>query len=175
MRTTNKNVFLSGDIAGGFQFTHASELHAKIILNNFFSPIKQKANYDNFSWVTYTSPEIATFGLNELQLNKRKIKYEKRVLDFSDDDRAIVDDTREGKSILYVSGEKILGGSIVEENAGELVQELILANSTNLKIKQLVNKIYPYPTATRINKSILSKYLMSRITDFKKKVLKFLY
>jgi len=175
LRTTNKDVLLSGDIAGGFQFTHASELHAKTIINNFFSPLKKKLIYDNFSWVTYTSPEIANFGLSEIQLNEKGINYEKLEHDLRNDDRAITDDYKEGKAIFYISKNKLLGGSMIANNAGELIQELILANSTGMNIKHIVDKIYPYPTASRINKSIISRHLISKLTPFKKKILRFLY
>jgi len=122
LRTTNKDVLLSGDIAGGFQFTHASELHAKTIINNFFSPLKKKLIYDNFSWVTYTSPEIANFGLSEIQLNEKGINYEKLEHDLRNDDRAITDDYKEGKAIFYISKNKLLGGSMIANNAGELIE-----------------------------------------------------
>lgn len=177
LRTTNKNVFVCGDVAGSYQFTHAAELHASIILNNFFKPrmFWKKISYDHLPWVTYTSPEIATFGLNEEQLKNRKIKYEKLELNFSDDDRAIIDENTNGKLLLFVSKGKILGGSMVGENAGELVQELILANTLKLKLRDLLKKIYPYPTAARINKKIISNYLSKKITPFTKKILKLLY
>lgn len=178
LRTTNKNILVCGDVAGHYQFTHVAELHAQVILHNFFSPFKKKLSYDNLSWVTYTSPEIATFGLNEKELIKRRIKFEKLSLDFSDDDRSIVDDYREGKMILYISKKpkgKLLGGSMISPNAGEMIQELILANSSNLNIKNIFNKIYPYPTASRVNKRIISNYFSSRLTEFSKKILRFMY
>lgn len=175
LRTTNKNVLLCGDIAGSYQFTHAAEMHAGIIISNFFSPRKKKLNNDHLSWVTYTSPEIATFGLNEKELKKREIKYEKLTLDFSDDDRSIVDDYTEGKLILYISKNKILGGSMVAMNAGELFQELVLANSSNLDIKNIFNKIYPYPTAARVNKKIIANHFSKKLSPFVKKIMRFLY
>ena len=52
LRTTNKNVYVCGDIAGSYQFTHAAEMHAGIIINNFFSPRKKKLSNDNLAWVT---------------------------------------------------------------------------------------------------------------------------
>jgi len=104
LRTTNKNVLLCGDIVGSYQFTHAAELHASVIISNFFSPIKKKIIYDKLSWVTYTDPEIATFGLNENQLKKRGIKFEKLSLDFKDDDRSIVDDFVNGIQYLIEKG-----------------------------------------------------------------------
>jgi pyruvate/2-oxoglutarate dehydrogenase complex dihydrolipoamide dehydrogenase (E3) component len=174
LRTTNKNVLLSGDIAGQYQFTHAAELHANVIITNCFTPFKKKVNYDNFSWVTFTSPEIATFGLSRQQLDNRGIRYEKLVLDFSHDDRAIVDDAI-GKSIIYVSNNKILGGSMVADNAGEIFQELVLANNCGLNIKKLFNKIYAYPTASRVNKAIIASHFKKKLTENAKKVLQLLF
>ena len=175
LRTTNKKVFVCGDVAGSYQFTHAAELHAGVLINNFFSPFKKKLNNDNLSWVTYTSPEIATFGLNQQTLDQRSILYEKLVLDFEDDDRSIVDDYVDGKLILFVSKNKILGGSMAAMNAGEMIQELILMNSSGMDIKHIFNKIYPYPTASRVNKKIISNQFSKKLSPFAKKILKFMY
>ncbi|PIN92269.1 mercuric reductase [Candidatus Pacearchaeota archaeon CG10_big_fil_rev_8_21_14_0_10_31_9] len=175
LQTTNKKIYLCGDIAGGYQFTHATELHASVILNNFFSPLKKKLSYDNFSWVTYTDPEIATFGLNEEELTKRNIKYKKLIQNYEDVDRGIVDNST-GKLIIYISrNNKILGGSFISSNAGEIFQELSLAMSSKLNIKNIFDKIYPYPTASRINKKIVNKIYSEKLTKFSKRLLKLFY
>jgi pyruvate/2-oxoglutarate dehydrogenase complex dihydrolipoamide dehydrogenase (E3) component len=175
LQTTNKRVYVSGDVAGSYQFTHAAEVHAGVIINNFFSPFRKKLNNDHMAWVTYTSPEIATFGLNEEKLQKRGISYQKVVFDFEEDDRAIVDEAQDGKLMLYIAKDRILGGSMVAENAGELCQELILANSSGLKLKNIFGKVYPYPTASRVNKRIISLYYANKLTPFAKRVLHLFY
>jgi pyruvate/2-oxoglutarate dehydrogenase complex dihydrolipoamide dehydrogenase (E3) component len=176
LRTTNRDVYLCGDIVGGHQFTHAAELHAGIILRNFFSPFKKKYNPDNLSWVTYASPEIATFGLNDTELKKRGVDYSLLESSFDEDDRAIVDDFSDGKVKLFVSKSgKLLGGTMIAPNAGELFQELVLVNTLGLKISSLFNKTYPYPTATRINKRVVSQYFSGKLTFFNKKILRFLF
>lgn len=176
LRTTNKNVLLCGDIAGGFQFTHAAEMHAGVILNNFFSPFKKKFSANNISWVTYTTPEVASFGLWEAKLIKRGLKYAVLESDFSEDDRAITDDYQYGKMKIFISPKgKILGGTMATPNAGELIQELILANSAGLEIKHIFNKTYPYPTAARINKRLASAYFAGKLTESNKKLLRWLY
>jgi len=178
LRTTNKNVYLCGDVAGGYQFTHAAELHAKALLTNFFNPFfKKKVSYDAFSWVTYTTPELATFGLSEEELTKRGVVYEKLSMSFHDDDRAITSGVTDGKSEVYVDSQSqaIRGGTMVAENAGELVQELILAMEAKLSINHVFNKIYPYPTQTRVNKKLISEYFKIRFTEGKKKILRMLY
>ena len=181
LRTTNKNVFVCGDIAGDLMFSHAAEFHARILLNNFFSPIKKKLNNDHMSWVTFTDPELATFSLNEKQLKDRGIKYEKLEQDFSGDDRAITDNYQYGRIILYISKgsllkkEKILGGTMVAPNAGELIQELILANSSGLSIKSIFNKIYPYPVASRVNQHLIVRHKEKSISTGLKKILQIAY
>lgn len=177
LRTTNKNVFVCGDVAGDLMFSHAAEFHGRILLNNFFSPLKKKLNNDNMSWVTFTDPELATFGLNEKQLKERNIAYKKLEQGFGEDDRAVVDNYEYAKMILYISQgnlfskEKILGGTMLAPHAGDLVQELILANYSKLSINSIFNKVYPYPVASRINQQIISKHKEGSLTNTIKKLL----
>ncbi len=181
LRTTNKNVFVCGDVAGDLKFSHAAEFHARILLNNFFSPLNKKLNNDHMSWVTFTDPELATFGLSEKQLKERGISYEKLEQGFEDDDRAVVDNFQYAKMILFIRKkgflrkQKILGGTMIAPGAGELVQELILANTKGISINALFNKIYPYPVASRINQKIIVEYKSKGLTDNIKKLLRVAY
>ena len=176
LKTINKNIYLVGDIAGQHQFTHAAELHAKLVLNNFFSPLKKRLKTDKMSWVTYTDPEIATFGLSEKDLNKKRLKYFTIRKSFKNDDRAIIDESTDGMLKLFLSSDKkILGGTMVAKNAGEMIQELILVNNAGLKINALFDKIYPYPVASRINRKAVSEHMAGQLTPFVKKLLRILY
>ncbi len=174
-QTTNKQVYVCGDATGAYLYTQAAELHADIIMNNFFSPKKLKCSYDTFSWVTFTDPEIATFGLNAIELNRRGIPYKTIRVEFSEDDRAIVDNYTNGLLLLYVSKNKIIGGSMIGRNAGELAQELILANACGLPLNAFFHKIYPYPTGSRVNKKAFAKHVESQLTPIKKRLLKMMY
>jgi pyruvate/2-oxoglutarate dehydrogenase complex dihydrolipoamide dehydrogenase (E3) component len=133
------------------------------------------------TWVTFTDPELATFGLQEKDLKKKKIKYRCLDTDFDSDDRAITDSHRYGKLILYISQgsflhkEKILGGTMVAPGAGELVQELILANAAKIPINAIFHKIYPYPVASRINQKAIVHYKQEGLTEGIKKLLRFTY
>ncbi len=181
LRTTNKKIYVAGDVAGSLQFSHAAELHGRILLNNFFSPFKKKLNNDHMSWVTFTDPQVASFGFNEKQLKEKKVDFIRLDQDFEDDDRAITDDYRYGKMVLYINKKRflrkqtILGGTMVAPAAGELIQELVLANSTGLSIDNIFNKIYPYPVATRINQKTILKYKQKSLTEGLIKLLRFAY
>ncbi|MFP4293787.1 MAG: dihydrolipoyl dehydrogenase family protein [Cyclobacteriaceae bacterium] len=182
LQTTNPKVFVAGDAAGQLKFSHASELHGKLLLNNFLSPLKKKISYRHFSWVTFTDPEVATFGLNEVQLRQQKIKYERLVLNFDEDDRAVIEDYRYGRLILYtskahhpLSSTKIYGGSMMAPHAGEMVQELILADAAGIGSSKIFDKIYPYPVASRVNQGIFLERTLSHIGPAIRKMLRWLY
>jgi len=159
LHTTNKNVYLCGDVAGSLQFSHEAEFQARILLNNFFSPLNKKLN----------------------QLKERGIHYKRLEEDFEEDDRAVVENYQYGKLVLFISQggllhkEKILGGTMVAPNAGELIQELVLANTYSLSINDIFNKIYPYPVATRINQKAIVQYKQQSLTEGLKKLLRFAY
>ncbi|MET4083842.1 pyruvate/2-oxoglutarate dehydrogenase complex dihydrolipoamide dehydrogenase (E3) component [Pedobacter sp. UYP30] len=178
LQTTAKNIYVCGDIAGDLYFSHAAEFHARIIINNFLSPFKKKLDNKHFSWVTFTKPEIATFGYSQKQMEEKSISYDVNTQDFKEDDRALTDGYTYGKLLLYASKknifgkQKILGGCMVAPSAGEMIQELILANAQGLSINTLFNKIYPYPTASRVNQSAIVKYRSKNITTQVKRLLK---
>ncbi len=174
--TTNKKIAVCGDLVGQYQFTHAAELHASVIIRNLFSPFKRKLNNKNLSWVTFTDPEIATFGLSSKELKEQGIEHETLVENFSDDDRAIIDGYRDGLLKINISKRgQILGGTMVAPNAGELAQELMLAQTHDMSVADLFAKIYPYPTATRINKRLAGNYLGRKLTDRSKIILRTLF
>lgn len=178
LQTTNKNVFVSGDAAGNLKFSHAAEMHNMLLITNFLSPVKKKLNFDHFPRVTFTDPEIATFGLDEKTLQKKKIKYEKLSQEFSETDKAVTDDFEYGKLVLLIEKKrinpgsaKILGGSMIAPNAGEITQELVLAMVAGVKLQDFINKIYAYPTAGNINKSLARDRFLKIFSPWMKKAI----
>ncbi len=60
-------------------------------------------------------------------------------------------------------------------NAGELIQELILANVAGLSINHIFQKIYPYPVASRVNQHLVLQHKNKQATEPVKKLLHILY
>jgi pyruvate/2-oxoglutarate dehydrogenase complex dihydrolipoamide dehydrogenase (E3) component len=176
LQTTNPAVFACGDVAGNFQFTHAAEMHASTIIRNFFSPLRRRFVSLGISWVTYTTPEVATFGRTEAQLQAAGVSYEVLVTDCIHDDRAITDDYRYGRQKLFIGPRgEIFGGTLVAPNAGELMQELVLAQSARLPLSALFSKTYAYPTATRLNKRAAAQFMAKSLSPWRMKILRGLY
>lgn len=183
LQTTNSRVYTAGDSTGLYYFSHGAEKHVRQLMRNFFVPFfKKKHTPETLSWVTFTEPEIATFGRSEKDLKKEAIDFERINQSFEDDDRAITDDYRYGKLVLYVSKKKwflgkstILGGSMIAPHAGELVQELFTAQLGELNTNVLFNKVYAYPVASRINQKATNSIRTGDLTPFLKQLLGFLY
>ncbi len=175
LRTTNKSIYACGDAAGQIYLTHVTELHGALLLWNFFSPLKKKLSYDDLSWVTFTDPEVATFGLSEKQLQERGVKYRRVVQGFEDVNRASTDAYPESKLTVYLKGDHILGGTMIAPSAGELIQELVLAKQNKIPLRKILEKTYAYPTASRINRWLAIWEYDRKTTDTIKKVLRGAY
>jgi pyruvate/2-oxoglutarate dehydrogenase complex dihydrolipoamide dehydrogenase (E3) component len=182
LQTTNKSVYVAGDAADQMNFSHGAEHQATTIIKNFLNPFKSKISYEHFSWVTFTDPEVATFGLQVKSLEEKGKTFERLELDFDMDDRAVIGDYRYGKLILFVEktivpggDRKILGGSMIAPHAGEIIQELVLANSAGMGTKALFDKLPAYPVASRVNKSIIVEKVREEIGPTIKKWLRKLY
>ena len=154
LQTTNHDVYVVGDVVGSFMFTHTAEEHAKVVINNLLSPLKKKMP-TTMPWVTFTDPQAATFGKSIDDLEKEGTWYEVLKTSFEDEDRAITDDTRDGFVQVYLGTKgRLLGGTMVGEDAGELISELLLLHSVQLPLSKLFDKVYPYPSKSRINRRL---------------------
>ena len=159
-RTTNPRVSAVGDAMGREKLSHGAEMHNRdLIVNDLVpGPFGKKHTLANFSWVTFTDPEIATFGYTAEQLRERGHAFETIEQPFADDDRAIASGYADkSKLVLYVEerglfGAKyLLGGTMMAPGAGEMIQELVLSLQEDISLNAIFNKIYAYPVGSRIN------------------------
>ncbi len=152
LQTTNPRIYACGDVIGGYQFTHVAGYEAVVALTNaLFFPVS-KANYRVIPWATFTDPELARVGLTEQQAKER---YGKDVYvlkqPFSGVDRAQAEAATKGfGKIITRSNGEILGAHLVGPSAGELIHEIVLAMSNNLKVSALTG-IHIYPTLAEVN------------------------
>jgi pyruvate/2-oxoglutarate dehydrogenase complex dihydrolipoamide dehydrogenase (E3) component len=164
LRTTNKRVFVCGDAAGDFLFTHWAEYQASVMIRNLLSPFKKTVNRSNIAWVTYTDPEVASFGLRPAEPEREGIAYKTITVPVKDVDRAICEGIQDGMLKVHLSKGKIVGGTLVAKNAGELAGELAAFMTLKLPFSRLYQRVYPYPTMARIHRKAVQKYLGEKLT-----------
>jgi pyruvate/2-oxoglutarate dehydrogenase complex dihydrolipoamide dehydrogenase (E3) component len=156
MQTNYPNIYACGDVAGPYQFTHTAAHQAWYAsVNALFSGIKKfKADYSVIPWATFTEPEVARVGLNELEAKEKGIPYEVTTYHIDDLDRAIADSEAHGVvKVLTVPGkDRILGVTIAGEHAGDLIAEYILAMRHGIGLNKILGTIHIYPTLAEANK-----------------------
>lgn len=156
LQTKYPNVYVCGDAAGPYQFTHTAAHQAwYCAVNALFSPFKKfKVDYRVIPWCTFTDPEVSRVGLNELEAKEQNIPYEVTTYGLDDLDRAIADSTDEGfvKVLTPPGKDKILGVTIMGTSAGDLIAEYVTAMKYNLGLNKILGTIHIYPTMAEANK-----------------------
>ncbi|MGZ8307701.1 MAG: FAD-dependent oxidoreductase, partial [Allosphingosinicella sp.] len=156
LETSFPNIFAVGDVAGPYQFTHFAAHQAWFAaVNGLFGHLKRfRADYRILPWVTFTDPEVAHVGHNEISAKAAGIDYEIVRYDLSHLDRALAEGANRGfvKLLVQPGKDRLLGATIVAANAGELVAELVLAMKHGLGLNKLLGTIHAYPTLAEANK-----------------------
>lgn len=162
LETLYPNIFAAGDVAGPYQFTHTAAHQAwYAAVNALFGEFKKfKADYRVIPWATFTDPEVARVGLNELEAREKGIAFEVTRYGIDDLDRAIADSSAHGfVKVLTVPGkDTILGVTIVGEHAGDLLAEFVLAMRWGLGLNKILSTIHTYPTLAESNKYVAGEW-----------------
>jgi len=156
LETIYPNIFAAGDVTGPFQFTHVGAHQAwHAAVNALFGNLKKfKVDYSNVPWTTFIDPEVARLGLNEQEARSQGIPYEVTRYDLAELDRAITDGATQGfvKVLTAPGRDRILGVTIVAENAADMLAEYVLAKKYGLGLNKILGTIHIYPTFAEANK-----------------------
>jgi len=147
LRTNISHIYAIGDVTGipmlAHKGTHEGHIAAEVIFGkkHYFEPKVIPS-------IAYTEPEIAWVGLNEKQAKKDNIDYEISTFPWSASGRAIASNCSLGmtKLIFDKKNNKIIGGSIVGTNAGELIGEVGLAIEMGCDAEDIALTIHAHPT-----------------------------
>jgi pyruvate/2-oxoglutarate dehydrogenase complex dihydrolipoamide dehydrogenase (E3) component len=165
LRTTNRNVYVIGDAAGGYQFTHLAEHHAGILLRHAIFRMRWAKPSLVVPWCTFTDPELARVGLSETEAKQQGVAHRVYRFAFDDIDRARAESESAGfAKIVTDPGGKLLGAAIVGAHAGELIAEYVLALSEGMNAKALTGVIHTYPTFSQINRRVAVQRLREGLT-----------
>jgi pyruvate/2-oxoglutarate dehydrogenase complex dihydrolipoamide dehydrogenase (E3) component len=165
LRTTNPSVYVIGDAAGGYQFTHVAEHHAGIVLRRAIFKLWWAKPSEVIPWCTFTDPELARVGLSETEAKQRKIAHNVYRFPFEEIDRARAEGETQGfaKIVTDVKG-KLLGAAIVGPHAGELIAEYGLALTKGMNAKDISGVIHTYPTLASISRRVADQRLKEGLT-----------
>jgi pyruvate/2-oxoglutarate dehydrogenase complex dihydrolipoamide dehydrogenase (E3) component len=156
LETLFPNIYAVGDVVGPYQFTHFAAHQAwYAAVNALFGTFrKYRTDYSVLPWVTYSDPEVAHVGHNELSATEEGVEYEVVRYDLGHLDRAVTESANEGfvKILVAPGKDRILGATIVAANAGEMLAEIVLAMKHGIGLGKILGTIHAYPTMAEANK-----------------------
>lgn len=145
LRTTNPRIWAAGDVTGLPKFTHTAGVNGSVAATNAILGLRRKVESRVVPRVTFTSPEVATVGLQAEDADPRHHRVV--TLHHRHSDRAITDSATAGYTRIVVDRRgRVLGGTIVSPRAGETVGELAVSVKARLSTSTLAGTTHPYPT-----------------------------
>jgi pyruvate/2-oxoglutarate dehydrogenase complex dihydrolipoamide dehydrogenase (E3) component len=177
LQTTNKRVYAAGDICSKYKFTHSADFQARIVIQNALFAVgpfgKKKASDLVIPWTTYTSPEIAHVGMYPHEAEEAGIEIDTYTQQFEHIDRAILEGSDDGFVKIHTKKgtDKIVGATIVADNAGDMISEINVAMTNGLGLSKIGATIHPYPTQAEAIRKLGDQYNKTKLTPFSQKVL----
>ena len=146
-RTSIKNIFAIGDIAGNPMLAHKATHEGKIaaeVASGHPAAFDAKA----IPSVVYTDPEVAWAGLTEIEAKENNIPYETGDFPWAASGKALVIGANQGKTKILFDPEtkQVLGVGIVGPGAGDLISEGMLAIEMGADAEDIGLTIHPHPT-----------------------------
>jgi pyruvate/2-oxoglutarate dehydrogenase complex dihydrolipoamide dehydrogenase (E3) component len=176
LRTTNPDVYVIGDAAGGHQFTHLAEHHAGIVLRQAIFRMRWAKASAVVPWCTFTDPELAGVGLSESEAKAQGVAHRVYRFPFDDIDRARTESETDGMAKIVTDPKgKLLGAGIVGPHAGELIAEYGMALAKGMSAKDLTGIIHAYPTLAQINRRVADQRLKEGLTPAAKRWIRRLF
>jgi pyruvate/2-oxoglutarate dehydrogenase complex dihydrolipoamide dehydrogenase (E3) component len=147
MRTTNPHVYAIGDVASRFQFTHAADAQARMVVRNALFFGRGRADSLVIPWCTYTSPEVAHVGITADEAAGND-EVQSITIPLADVDRAKTDGETEGflRIHLRAGSDTILGATLVAHHAGDVISQVTQAMTAGIGLGKMGTVVFPYPT-----------------------------
>jgi len=147
-RTTAPGVYAAGDCTGGFMLASVAAMAGRIAMRHFLGDAVRPLNLREVSSNVFTSPEIATVGVTQAQIDKGEEIAEVVRLDLAGNPRAKMQGVRDGfvKIFARPGSGTIVGGVVVGPRASELIHPIALAVSANITVDQMAASYTVYPS-----------------------------
>jgi len=171
LRTSNPRIFAIGDIASRYQFTHAADAQARMVVRNALFFGRAKASSLVIPWCTYTSPELAHVGITADEARQRGPEVDTVTVPLAEVDRARLDDETEGflRIHLRAGTDEILGATLVAGHAGDIISQVTQAMTAGIGLGTLGETIFPYPTQAEVVRRAADQWRRRKLTPFAKR------
>jgi dihydrolipoamide dehydrogenase len=150
MMTNVAGIYAVGDVTGGMMLAHRAMQQAKFAAARLFSGEEFSYNEKFIPSVVYSHPQIARVGYTQKEAEEEGLVIEVVKSPYSANIIARAELMGHGFVKAIFHQDKLIGTTIVGEDAADLIAPLTLAVSNELTKKQLRNWVLPHPTLSEI-------------------------
>jgi len=145
------HIFAVGDVTGHAQLYSVAELQGRFAAKSIFRKLDFPILYDNMSTLMFFKPEVAAVGLNEKQLQARKVPYQTVYYSSELVNRTIAMRSTEGfvKVITGVDEDtKILGMRAAGPQASAFIVSIAHLINQGNSLRDVLKVSHPHPSVT---------------------------
>lgn len=148
LQTTVPTIYAAGDVLGSHMFVYTAAYEAKLAVDNMFTTVRKKANFNILPWVIFTDPQVAGVGMDEAQAIEAGLHADTAVLPLSYVPRAIAANDTRGfiKLIRNIDTDTLVGARILAPEGSELLMEIAVAMKYDIKVSELKEMLHSYLT-----------------------------
>lgn len=148
MQTSIKNIYATGDVNGITPLFHAAKRQSLVAANNIMANNVPVDYFDPLSvpFTVYTIPQMAYVGLLPSQIEKMGIEYLEADYQMEKDSMAQISNEMYGELKIFADKRmKVIGGYVIGNDAGNLINEIALAISKGLSLRDLAEMAHQHP------------------------------
>ncbi|MCF7895015.1 MAG: NAD(P)/FAD-dependent oxidoreductase, partial [Candidatus Omnitrophica bacterium] len=151
-KTSVSNIYALGDLINTPMLAHVAYQEAEVVADFILGKKTESIDYQLVPEVIFTEPQIASFGLKELQAEKENIAIEVTKNLFRTNAKAHILGQIAGfsKLVFGKKDKKLLGASIIGPEATELIHTLIALAKKKATKSEIETVIYAHPTLSEI-------------------------
>jgi len=156
MMTNVADIYAVGDVTSGMMLAHRAMQQAKIAAGYICEDRDFSYNENFIPSVVYSHPQIARVGYTQKRAEDEGLSIEVVKSSYSANIIARAELMGQGFVKAIFHQDKIIGATIVGEDAADLIAPLTLAVSNEMSKKQLKNWVLPHPSLSEIFLSLTS-------------------
>lgn len=149
-RTSARGIYAAGDCTGVLPLASVAAMQGRIAMYHALGDAVSPLDLMTVSSNVFTSPEIATVGITQGQVDSGEVPVRAVTLRLSGNARAKMQGNRDGFVKLFcrsVTG-IVIGGVVVAPRASELIYPVAIAVAQRLTVDEVANSFTVYPSMT---------------------------
>ncbi|MFV0429439.1 MAG: NAD(P)H-quinone dehydrogenase [Arachnia sp.] len=147
-RTSVRTIYAAGDVTGVFALASVAAMQGRIAMYHALGDAVTPLDLSRVSSNVFTSPEIATVGVSQAQVDSGLLRVASILLPLAGNARAKMQGSTEGLVKLFCLPTTgiIVGGVVVAPNASELVHAVAVAVGERVTVDNFSKDFTVYPS-----------------------------